>query len=196
MDTPDTPDDCILEPPPDDQPAGEDSHVGKLCPYCRFPIQAGERVVVCPECGMPHHQGCWYDNGRCTTYGCTGTADRLADSFRGRVRPFPEVWGERLAHWRRREGRRQPLFAGLDPVKWTLLAIGAIAPVLVWLTAQLPLAWLPMLAVCVTLLVIAWAYKRYPSAEHERDLILYTAFIGLTLVILAFILLSSAYTSG
>ena len=92
--------------------------------------------------------------------------------------------------------RRQSLFAGLDPVKWTLLAIGAIAPVLVWLTAQLPLAWLPMLAVCVTMLVIAWAYKRYPSAEHERDLILYTAFIGLTLVILAFILLSSAYTSG
>jgi ABC-type lipoprotein release transport system permease subunit len=42
-------------------------------------------------------------------------------------------------------------------------------------------------------LLIAWAYKRYPSAEGERDLILYTAFIGLTLVILVFIFLSAAY---
>lgn len=193
MDTQDTPDDQAVAPPAK-QPAGDDEHVGKLCPYCRFPIQAGERVIVCPECKIPHHQGCWYDNGRCTTYGCSGTADRLADSFRGRVRPFREVWGDRLTNWRRREGRGRSLFAGLDPVKWTLLAIGAIAPALVWLAAQIPYSWFPMLAVCLTLVVVAWAYKRYPSAEHERDLVVYSAFVGLTLVILAFILLSTAYT--
>ncbi len=45
---------------------------GKVCPYCRFPIKAGEEVVVCPSCAVPHHTDCWRENGGCTTYGCQG----------------------------------------------------------------------------------------------------------------------------
>ena len=193
MAMPDASDNSIPEHSPDAPPDRDDDHVGKLCPYCRSPIQPGERVIVCPECRMPHHQGCWYDNGRCTTYGCTGVADRLADTFRSGPRPFPEVWGSRLADWRQRGGPRQSLFGDGDPVRWSLVAILAVAPVLIWLASHVPYAWLPMLAVCGMVLLIAWAYKRYPSAEGERDLILYTAFIGLTLVILVFIFLSAAY---
>ncbi|MFO7947073.1 MAG: RING finger protein [Armatimonadota bacterium] len=51
--------------------AGDDE-VGKTCPFCRFPIKPGEDIVVCPECGVPHHADCWEENGGCTTYGCTG----------------------------------------------------------------------------------------------------------------------------
>ena len=48
-------------------PAGA---VGKVCPYCRFPIKAGEAVQICPSCGEPHHLDCWQENGGCTVYGC------------------------------------------------------------------------------------------------------------------------------
>jgi hypothetical protein len=44
--------------------------VGKVCPYCRFPIKAGEPVQICPSCGEPHHLDCWQENGGCTVYGC------------------------------------------------------------------------------------------------------------------------------
>ncbi len=44
--------------------------IGKVCPYCRFPIKAGEPVQICPSCGEPHHRDCWQENGGCTIYGC------------------------------------------------------------------------------------------------------------------------------
>ena len=44
--------------------------VGETCPYCRFPIKAGEAVQICPSCGVAHHQDCWRENGGCTVYGC------------------------------------------------------------------------------------------------------------------------------
>jgi len=54
------------------QPASAE-YVGKICPYCRFPIKPGEEIVVCPACKVPHHAECWQENNGCTTYGCTGT---------------------------------------------------------------------------------------------------------------------------
>lgn len=51
-----------------EKPSGE--VVGKICPYCRFPIKAGEPVQICPHCAVPHHRECWMENGGCTTYGC------------------------------------------------------------------------------------------------------------------------------
>ncbi|MHB9108170.1 MAG: RING finger protein [Armatimonadota bacterium] len=50
------------------------AHVGKTCPYCQTPLKPHDRVVVCPQCGMPHHQDCWQDNDGCTTYGCESAA--------------------------------------------------------------------------------------------------------------------------
>lgn len=45
-------------------------YVGRLCPYCRFPLKTRERMVICPACRVAHHADCWQENGGCTTYGC------------------------------------------------------------------------------------------------------------------------------
>lgn len=47
-----------------------DSAVGKTCPFCQFPVKAGDEVQVCSRCGIPHHASCWRENGGCTTFGC------------------------------------------------------------------------------------------------------------------------------
>ena len=48
---------------------------GKHCPYCKSKIKQGEDIIVCSECGMPHHKECWIENNGCTTFGCLGTID-------------------------------------------------------------------------------------------------------------------------
>ena len=47
-----------------------ESFVGKICPYCKTQIGAGEAVKVCPDCGIAHHEACWTENHGCTTFGC------------------------------------------------------------------------------------------------------------------------------
>lgn len=46
--------------------------VGKMCPFDRYALAEGDRVVVCPYCQVPHHADCWRENGGCTTRGCQG----------------------------------------------------------------------------------------------------------------------------
>lgn len=59
-------------------PSGTADVVGKTCPYCRFPIKAGEAVQRCPSCGEPHHRDCWVENGGCTIYGCRSSPQMAA----------------------------------------------------------------------------------------------------------------------
>lgn len=47
-------------------------YIGKTCPYCKTPLTAGDAVVFCDTCELPHHLSCWQDNGSCATFGCTG----------------------------------------------------------------------------------------------------------------------------
>lgn len=35
------------------------------CPVCAKPFTADDDVVVCPQCGLPHHRSCWKSIGRC-----------------------------------------------------------------------------------------------------------------------------------
>lgn len=35
------------------------------CPVCNKTFQDGDDVVVCPECGAPHHRECYEQNGHC-----------------------------------------------------------------------------------------------------------------------------------
>lgn len=35
------------------------------CPVCQKQFQNGDDVVVCPECGAPHHRECYEENGHC-----------------------------------------------------------------------------------------------------------------------------------
>lgn len=48
-------------------------YIGKVCPYCKTPFRAGDDIVICSDCDMPHHKDCWIDNKGCTTFGCLGT---------------------------------------------------------------------------------------------------------------------------
>ncbi len=48
------------------------THTGKTCPYCQFPIKQDSETVLCSSCRVPHHRECWQENGGCTTYGCQG----------------------------------------------------------------------------------------------------------------------------
>lgn len=45
-------------------------HIGKVCPYCGRPVGEGDAIVVCPACGIVHHQHCWEAAKGCTTPGC------------------------------------------------------------------------------------------------------------------------------
>lgn len=69
----------------------DDEFVGKVCPYCRFPIKPGETIIVCPECQVPHHEDCWRENESCTTYGCTGGLPASQSYTRGG--PLPSRGG-------------------------------------------------------------------------------------------------------
>ncbi|MGN1306148.1 MAG: RING finger protein [Faecousia sp.] len=47
-----------------------ESYVGKVCPFCKTELKEGDAVIVCPTCGIAHHENCWAENGGCTTFGC------------------------------------------------------------------------------------------------------------------------------
>lgn len=47
-----------------------------VCPFCREAVDPGSSVA-CTGCETLHHDECWRENGRCTTYACGGT--RAAD---------------------------------------------------------------------------------------------------------------------
>ena len=47
-----------------------EDYIGKVCPYCKTEIKAGDAVKVCPSCGIPHHDACWTENSGCTTPDC------------------------------------------------------------------------------------------------------------------------------
>ena len=46
---------------------------GKECVYCHKPFEDGDDVVVCPECGAPHHRNCYKENGKCALEHLHGT---------------------------------------------------------------------------------------------------------------------------
>lgn len=46
-----------------------------FCPVCGVDFTDEDDVVVCPECGTPHHRSCWKDNGHCINENLHGTGD-------------------------------------------------------------------------------------------------------------------------
>lgn len=41
----------------------------EVCPVCGQPFGASDDVVVCPDCGTPHHRACWTEHGGCANAG-------------------------------------------------------------------------------------------------------------------------------
>ncbi len=39
--------------------------LNKLCPVCKSRFGDNDDIVVCPECGTPHHRACYMKNGTC-----------------------------------------------------------------------------------------------------------------------------------
>ncbi|HEY3283671.1 MAG TPA: RING finger protein [Armatimonadota bacterium] len=63
--------------------------VSGQCPYCGFAIGPREPRVVCGACGAAHHEGCWRNNGRCTTPNCTGEPVGASSNGDGAESPVP-----------------------------------------------------------------------------------------------------------
>lgn len=40
-------------------------YIGETCALCGLAFTESDDVVVCPECGSPHHRGCYNKNGCC-----------------------------------------------------------------------------------------------------------------------------------
>ncbi len=40
-------------------------YTGEICPYCGAEFTEQDDVVVCPDCGTPHHRVCWFAHGEC-----------------------------------------------------------------------------------------------------------------------------------
>ena len=40
-------------------------YTGEKCPVCNMEFTADDDIVVCPECGTPHHRECYMAGGRC-----------------------------------------------------------------------------------------------------------------------------------
>ena len=43
-----------------------DIYTDEKCPVCTFAFREEDDVVVCPECGTPHHRDCYKDQGHCS----------------------------------------------------------------------------------------------------------------------------------
>ncbi len=41
------------------------SFLGSPCPYCGKKFAEGDDIVVCPECGTPHHRECYKEHSAC-----------------------------------------------------------------------------------------------------------------------------------
>ena len=46
---------------------------GLTCPVCQNPFDAKDDIVVCPQCGLPHHRSCWVSIGQCSEADKHGT---------------------------------------------------------------------------------------------------------------------------
>ncbi|MGN1051081.1 MAG: RING finger protein, partial [Acutalibacteraceae bacterium] len=40
-------------------------YIGYKCPVCEKNFHADDDIVVCPECGAPHHRSCYEQIGKC-----------------------------------------------------------------------------------------------------------------------------------
>ena len=61
------------------------------CPVCGNAFSEGDDIVVCPECGTPHHRECFKQNGKCANfewhnenkfYDLEGERDKIDDKIR------------------------------------------------------------------------------------------------------------------
>lgn len=65
--------------------------IGEKCVYCNEVFKDGDDVVVCPECGSPHHRECYKKENRCANLGMHKSGRKWQ---REKAEPKPEAEGE------------------------------------------------------------------------------------------------------
>jgi hypothetical protein len=45
-----------------------------ICPFCRVALEDTTPLIICSVCGSWHHDSCWREHGRCSIFGCSGSA--------------------------------------------------------------------------------------------------------------------------
>lgn len=53
-----------------------------FCPICGIDFTDDDDVVVCPDCGTPHHRECWMKTGHCANEALHGTEDSLECTYK------------------------------------------------------------------------------------------------------------------
>ena len=53
-----------------------------FCPICGIDFTDEDDVVVCPDCGTPHHRECWINKGHCANEALHGTEDSLECTYK------------------------------------------------------------------------------------------------------------------
>ena len=48
----------------------------KTCQFCHGILFEEDDIVVCPECGAPHHRECWQKAGKCALEEFHGTENQ------------------------------------------------------------------------------------------------------------------------
>ena len=71
------------------------------CPVCQEIFKDEDDVVVCPECGTPHHRECWFKDGKCFNHNLHGKEE---------IKPVPVVEEEK-----KEEENKAPTFDSLLP---------------------------------------------------------------------------------
>lgn len=60
-----------------------------FCPVCGEDFNENSDVVVCPDCGSPHHRACWLENGRCFNSESHGTGENLVEKYKNLTEEKP-----------------------------------------------------------------------------------------------------------
>lgn len=67
-------------------------YLGEICSVCSQAFEENNDVVVCPDCGTPHHRHCWQENQACAN------KDKHKDGFAYYVQVEEPVANESIAN--------------------------------------------------------------------------------------------------
>ena len=51
-------------------------YIGEICPVCGKSFTADDDIVVCPDCGTPHHRECYKTENKCANAALHGTGEK------------------------------------------------------------------------------------------------------------------------
>ncbi len=80
---------------------------GQSCPVCHKHFAESDDIVACPQCGCPHHRGCWEAEGHCHFEADHGTKHQWAQGSPGTTDTSHSAPSSRCPHC----GTHNPEFA-------------------------------------------------------------------------------------